>query len=114
MAAEPPPTPPAGPGMAVSALDGRRAELVLAGEVRAEALWGLEELLGDPPLSEAGEWTVDMSNVTRLDLACAYALLRAATARDKPAALTIRGARRAVQRTLRHAGLDTVAVIKEP
>lgn len=99
--------------MAVSAAEDRRAQLVLAGEIGAEALRELEELLGAPSLSEAAEWIVDMRGISRLDLACAYALLRAATRRPEPAALTIHGARRAVQRTLRHAGLDAVAVIEE-
>ncbi|NBM15955.1 STAS domain-containing protein [Streptomyces sp. GC420] len=113
MAAESPSTPPTGPVMAVSAPDGRPAELVLAGEIGAHALRELEELLRAPPLREATEWLVDMSRVTRFDLACAYALLRAVTLRPESAALTIRGARRAVQRTLRDAGLGTVAVIEE-
>nr|WP_024126427.1 MULTISPECIES: STAS domain-containing protein [unclassified Streptomyces]AAX37825.1 pFQ25.9 [Streptomyces sp. F2]AHE39046.1 Hypothetical protein pFRL3_269 [Streptomyces sp. FR1]AHE39541.1 Hypothetical protein pFRL4_308c [Streptomyces sp. F2]AHE40286.1 Hypothetical protein pFRL6_199 [Streptomyces sp. F12] len=113
MAADPPSTPPAGPVMAVSSPDNRPAELVLAGQIGAETLRELEERLATPPLREATEWLVNMSQVTRFDLACAYALLRAATLRPKPAVLRIHGARRAVQRTLRHAGLDSVAVIEE-
>lgn len=113
MAAEPFSTPPPGPVMAVSTShDGRPVEVILAGEIGAEALRELEERLGAPSLRDATEWLVDMSRVTRFDLACAYALLRAATLRPKPAALTIHGARRAVQRTLHHAGLDTVAIIE--
>ncbi|MBO8185247.1 STAS domain-containing protein [Streptomyces spirodelae] len=112
MSAEPFSTPP-GPVMEVSVPVGRPAELLLAGEIGAEALRELEERLSAPPLREAQEWLVDMSRVTRIDLACAYALLRAATLRPVPATLTIRGARRAVQRTLHHAGLDTVAVTEE-
>ncbi|MEU0139415.1 MULTISPECIES: STAS domain-containing protein [Streptomyces] len=113
MAADHPSTPPAGPVLTVSAPDNRPAELVLAGQIGTESLRELEQRLATPPLREATEWLVDMSRVTRFDLACAYALLRAATLRPKPATLTIHGARRAVQRTLRHAGLDAVAVIEE-
>ncbi|WP_432089456.1 STAS domain-containing protein [Streptomyces sp. bgisy095] len=101
------------PTMRVSEADGGRAELFLAGEVGADALRELEEVLGSRPLGEADEWLVDMSRVVRFDLACAYALLRSATLRPKPAALTIHGARRTVQRTLRQAGLDTVSVFAE-
>jgi hypothetical protein len=46
-------------------------------------------------------------------MASAYALLRVATGRPEGAGLTVRGANRAVQRTLRHAGMDAVAVIGE-
>ncbi|MET8897799.1 STAS domain-containing protein [Streptomyces albogriseolus] len=113
MAADHPSTPPAGPVMAVSAPDNRPAELVLAGQIGTGSLRELEEHLAAPPLREATDWGVDMSEVTHFDLACAYALLRAATLRPKPATLRIHGARRAVQRTLRHAGLDAVAVFEE-
>ncbi|MFK4107656.1 STAS domain-containing protein [Streptomyces sp. NPDC002176] len=113
MAAEPPFVPPIGPVLTVSAADVRLPELILAGDIGADALRELEEVLGAPPLHTAAAWTVDMSQVTRIDLACAYALLRGATLRPEPADLTIRGPRRAVQRTLRHAGLDVVAVIEE-
>lgn len=113
MAAAHPSTPQAGPVIAVSTPDNRPAELVLAGRIGTESLRELEQRLDAPPLREATEWFVDMSGLTRFDLACAYALLRAATLRPKPAVLRIHGARRAVQRTLRHAGLDAVAVIEE-
>ncbi|MYZ07266.1 STAS domain-containing protein [Streptomyces sp. SID2999] len=113
MAAEPPFEPPVGPVLTVSAADVRLPELILAGDIGAEALRDLEEVLGAPPLHTATAWTVDMSQVTRIDLACAYALLRGATLRPEPAELTIRGPRRAVQRILRNAGLDVVAVIEE-
>ncbi|MEV5777426.1 hypothetical protein [Streptomyces antimycoticus] len=53
-----------------------------------------------------------MAAVTGFDLACAYALARAATQLPETSTLTVRGARRAVQRTLRHAGLEAVAVIE--
>ncbi|WP_435192347.1 STAS domain-containing protein [Streptomyces sp. bgisy126] len=101
------------PTVKVSAADGGRAGLFLAGEVGAEVLRELEEVLGSRPLKETDEWFVDMSRVVRFDLACAYALLRSATLRPEPASLTIHGARRTVQRTLRRASLDTVAVFVE-
>ncbi|MEU6009402.1 STAS domain-containing protein [Streptomyces sp. NPDC047453] len=102
---------PASP-LVVRATDGRRAELALTGDIGAEVLRPLEERLGAPSLSDADEWIVDMSEATHLDLACAYALLRVAT-RWPATALTIRGARRTVHRTLRHAGLDTAAVMED-
>ncbi|MDF3298855.1 STAS domain-containing protein [Streptomyces tropicalis] len=100
------------PTVAVTA-GGRRAELTLTGDLDAATLRELEERLVRPPLDRAGEWVLDMSGVSHLDLACAYALLRAATQRPEIAALTIRGARRPVQRTLRHAGIDTIAEITD-
>ncbi|MCZ7456614.1 STAS domain-containing protein [Streptomyces sp. WMMC940] len=105
--------PQAGPISIVSTADGLRAEVVLTGDIGAATLRELEERLDASPLAEAAEWVVEMSGVTHLDLACAYALLRAAGLRADPAALTIRGARRTVRRTLRHAGLDAVATIEE-
>ncbi|WP_073948707.1 STAS domain-containing protein [Streptomyces kebangsaanensis] len=101
------------PAMAVRATDGRRAELILTGDIRAGLLRELERCLGAPPLSEADEWIVDMSEVTGIDLACAYALLQAAERQPETATLTVRGARHAVQRTLHHAGLDAVAVMEK-
>ncbi|MEV1045446.1 STAS domain-containing protein [Streptomyces sp. NPDC049916] len=110
---EPRPTPSTGPSpaMAVVAADGRAAALVLAGEIGAGALRDLAEFLDDPRLGRAAAWDLDLSGVTHLDLACGYALLRAVTLRPEPVALTIHGARRSVQRTLRSAGLDAVADI---
>ena len=101
------------PPVSVTMIDGQRAELVLAGDVGAEVLRELEERLGDPRLRAAREWVVDMSGVTRLDLACAYALLRAAVERPETARLVVHGARRDVQRTLRHAGIDRVRAVRE-
>ncbi|MEI7032717.1 STAS domain-containing protein [Streptomyces pratensis] len=114
MAAEHPSTPQTGTTLeVVAAADGGPAVLVLTGVVGAEALRELEEVLEDPQLAGAAAWAVDMRGVTHIDLACAYALLRAATLRPEPAELTVRGAGRAVQRTLRRVGLDAVAVIDE-
>ncbi|MFI9601881.1 STAS domain-containing protein [Streptomyces sp. NPDC052043] len=98
--------------LVVRATDGRRAELILTGDIGAKALRPLEEGLAAPPLNEADEWVVDVSGATHLDLACAYALLRVVT-RWPAAALTIRGARGTVHRTLHHAGLDRAAVMED-
>ncbi|MBO8191477.1 STAS domain-containing protein [Streptomyces oryzae] len=84
---------------------GQRAELTLAGDLGAGVLRELEEQLDDPRLRAAREWVVDMSEVTRLDLACAYALLRAAVERPEAVRLVVHGARREVRRTLRQAGI---------
>ncbi|MGP3977953.1 STAS domain-containing protein [Streptomyces sp. 8N114] len=101
------------PTVSVTMIDGRRAELVFAGDLGAEVLRELEEQLSDPRLLTAREWVVDMSGVTRLDLACAYALLRAAVERPETAKLVVHGARRDVQRTLRHAGIDRLQAFPE-
>ncbi|KUL24773.1 STAS domain-containing protein [Streptomyces regalis] len=112
MAAEPGPTP--SPSVDITAAGAERAQVTLAGDLGTGAARELEERLADRRLDETAEWALDMSGVTHLDLACAYALLRAATEqRPKNAALTIRGARHDVQRTLRQAGFKAVAVIEE-
>jgi anti-anti-sigma regulatory factor len=113
VAAEHPSIPSVRPTVAIKAADGRQAELTFTGDLGAGFLRELEERLTDPLLSEADQWVVDMSGVTHFELACAYALLRAATRRPETAALTIRGARRTVQRTLHHAELDAVAVMED-
>ncbi|MET7377950.1 STAS domain-containing protein [Streptomyces sp. NPDC005526] len=99
--------------VAAATAGGRRAELALAGDLDLGTVREFEERLDDPLLRRADEWVVDLSGVTRLDLSCAYALLRAATQRPAIARLTVRGAGRTAQRTLRHAGLDTIALIEE-
>ncbi|MEU9484164.1 STAS domain-containing protein [Streptomyces decoyicus] len=97
--------------VALTEADEQQAVLTFAGVLDAHALPELEELLGDRRLRQAGTWVWDMSGLERIDLACAYALLRAATRAPETVAVTVRGARRAIQRTLRHAGLDTVVSI---
>ncbi|MER7661721.1 MULTISPECIES: STAS domain-containing protein [unclassified Streptomyces] len=111
MAAENPTIPTTGPGITVYAADGRRAELVLSGEIRTEDLPELERTLNAPPLSRAGEWLIDMHEVTRLELAGAYALIRAITSLREAPAVTIQGTPRMVQRTLRHTGLAEIATM---
>ncbi|WP_311137564.1 STAS domain-containing protein [Streptomyces sp. I6] len=76
-------TPHVEPVISVSTA-GRRAELVLSGEIGAAVLRELEQRLDAPALAGAAEWVVDLSGVTRLDLACAYALLRVATQTARP------------------------------
>ncbi|WP_324920881.1 STAS domain-containing protein [Streptomyces sp.] len=98
--------------MAIAAVGGHRAVLTFSGELEAGTLRELEEQLLDPRLRKAREWVLEMGELTHLDLACAYALLRAATEGPEAVALTVRGARRHVQRTLHHAGVDAVAVIE--
>ena len=97
----------------VVAADGQRVELALAGDLDLDVLRELEERFDDPRLREAAEWILDMGDVTRMNIACAYALLRAATRRPENVTLTVRGARRPVQRTLRAAGLGAIAQIEE-
>ncbi|WP_327686565.1 STAS domain-containing protein [Streptomyces sp. NBC_00467] len=112
MTAEHPVAPQAVPGITVYAADHQRAELVLAGEIRIEALPELERILNAPPLSQAGEWLIYMHDVTRFDLASAYALIRAITSRREPPAVTIHGTPRMVQRAFRHTGLDEIATME--
>lgn len=92
---------------------GEHAVVTFTGVLDTHALRELEALLLDRRLEEAGAWVLDMSGLERLDMACAYALLRAATRAHEPASLKIRGARREVQRTLRQARVELVATIEE-
>ncbi|MFB8758834.1 STAS domain-containing protein [Streptomyces nigra] len=98
-------------GVAINAVDGRHAEVVLTGDIDALLLRDLEARLVDPRLQTAEHWRLDLRGATRIDLACAYALLRAVTGHSGTAAVL--GPRRAVLRTLRHAGLDRAARIEE-
>jgi anti-anti-sigma regulatory factor len=92
--------------------DSRHAVLVLSGVVDTHTLRELEERLLDPRLRQAGTWVLEMSGLERIDLACAYGLLRAVTVAPDSVGITVRGARRGVVRTLRHAGVDAVATIE--
>ncbi|MFJ1732855.1 STAS domain-containing protein [Streptomyces sp. NPDC088254] len=107
MAAEPQSVPP---GAVITAIDGQHAEVTLSGDVSAVLLRDLEAQLADPHLRKADHWVLNLSGATRIDLACAYALLRAVT--EHSGATAVRGGRRAVLRTLRHAGLDKATVIE--
>ncbi|GAA2428938.1 STAS domain-containing protein [Streptomyces macrosporus] len=112
MEAESRPAASSRPVVAITTVGDDRAVLTFSGDLDADKLRELEERLLDPRLRDAREWVLEMSDLAHLDLACAYALLRAAT-RPEGVALTVRGARRSVQRTLRHADVDAVAVIEE-
>ncbi|MBU6532464.1 STAS domain-containing protein [Streptomyces mayonensis] len=93
----------------IAEADERHAVLAFTGDLDAPALRVLEELLLEPRLRKTGAWTLEMSGLEHIDLSCAYALLRTVTRTPEPVQLTVRGARPAVHRTLRQAGLDTVA-----
>ncbi|MFH8409255.1 STAS domain-containing protein [Streptomyces sp. NPDC018019] len=99
--------------MTVASVDGRRVVLTFRGELHADALRALDARFADPRLREADAWVLEMHELTHIDLACAYALLRALSRRPDGASLTLRGARRAVARTLRHAGIDAIGAIEE-
>ncbi|WP_328535082.1 STAS domain-containing protein [Streptomyces sp. NBC_00344] len=99
--------------VAIIEADEQHAFLTFSGVLDAHALPALEELISDRRLRQAGDWVWDMSGLERIDLACAYALLRAVTRAPRTVSVTTRGARRAVQHTLRHAGLDTVVTTEE-
>ncbi|MER5717468.1 STAS domain-containing protein [Streptomyces sp. NPDC002132] len=96
------------PGAAITAVDGRHAEVTLSGDVSAVLLRDLEAQLADPHLRQADHWVLNLRGATRIDLACAYALLRAVT--EHSGTTAVRGGRRAVLRTLRQAGLDKATV----
>ncbi|MGW7488248.1 STAS domain-containing protein [Streptomyces sp. NPDC054786] len=109
----PQPAQPERAPVALTQADEQLAVLTFSGVLDAHALPELEELLNDRNLRQAGTWVWDMSGLERIGLACAYALLRAVTRAPETVSVTTRGARRAVQRTLRHAGLDTVVSLTE-
>lgn len=90
-----------------------RAILRLTGELTADTVLDLEQQLLDPRLCHVREWVLDMSDLTGMDLTCAYALLRAATRTPATTTVRVRAARRNVLRTLRHAGVDALAMIEE-
>ncbi|WP_217167447.1 STAS domain-containing protein [Streptomyces sp. AC512_CC834] len=93
----------------IAEADGQHAVLNFSGTLDAPALGLLEELLLEPRLRQPGALVLEMGDLEHIDLACAYALLRTVTRTPAPEALTVRGARPAVHRTLRQAGLDSVA-----
>jgi anti-anti-sigma regulatory factor len=97
----------------IAEADGQHAVLAFSKTLDAPALRVLEELLLDPRLRQPGAWTLEMGDLEHIDLACAFALLRTVTRTPEPVALTVRGARPAVHRTLRQAGLDTVATFTQ-
>ncbi|MFF4985517.1 STAS domain-containing protein [Streptomyces sp. NPDC001046] len=98
-------------GKAFTEINGEQATVTLSGDVSALVLRDLEALLLDPRLLRAERWVLDMQGVIRIELACAYALLRAVA--EHSGTTLVRGARHSVQRTLRHTGMDTAAVIED-
>ncbi|MFH8410548.1 STAS domain-containing protein [Streptomyces sp. NPDC018019] len=58
-------------------ITGDLAVLAFSGELHTDALRQLEVELLSQRLREAPEWVLEMSELTHIDLACAYALLRA-------------------------------------
>ncbi|WP_028814972.1 STAS domain-containing protein [Streptomyces flavidovirens] len=113
MATESSPTPAPRRLPVARTTDGKVATLIFNGALEAQMVRPLEEQLADPRLRHAPRWELEMSELTRMDLACGYALLRAATTLPEPAELHILGARRAVRRTLHEVRLDTVATLEE-
>ncbi|GAA4893242.1 STAS domain-containing protein [Streptomyces coeruleoprunus] len=110
MTADPHPPPSASrPVVDGTVVDGH-AVLVLSGEFHPHDARSLEERLTDPRLHAAGRWVLELEDVTRLDLVCAFALMRTVSALPRTTDVHIRGARRNVRRTLHEAGLDAVAV----
>ena len=94
----------------INAIDGGHAEVTLRGDIGYPLLCHLEEQLTDPRLLRAERWALNLHGVTRIELACAYALLRAIT--EHSGTVAVRGGRHSVLRTLRQAGLDKAAVIE--
>jgi len=88
--------------------EGERVYVAFRGALFSSMARALEEQLQDPRLRGARVWVFDMRALERIDLVCAYALLRAVSAADAPS-VVVSGANRRVQRTLHHAGLHAVA-----
>ncbi|MER7407881.1 STAS domain-containing protein [Streptomyces sp. NPDC000070] len=113
MPAEPTPATAPPPIPVTLTTDGHHATLVFNGALDAHMVRQLEEQLADPRLRQSRTWELKMSGLSRLDLTCAYALLRAATTMPEPVELHIEGVRRTLQRTLREVGIDAVATIED-
>lgn len=112
MAADPHPAATSRAPVSVTQADGC-AVLHFTGALSADAVLELERQLLDPRLYQARTWVMDMSDLTRMDLICALALRRAATRLPATTTVTVREARRNVRRTLRHVGLEVLAVFEE-
>ncbi|MEW2632583.1 STAS domain-containing protein [Streptomyces sp. NPDC048389] len=87
---------------------GERVDVIFRGALYSSMARALEEQLQDPRLRGARLWVFDMRALERIDLVCAYALLRAASGVNAPSVVVSHPNRR-VQRTLHHAGLHAVA-----
>ncbi|MET9736076.1 STAS domain-containing protein [Streptomyces sp. NPDC006458] len=110
MAADPHAEAAAPAPLSVTEADGC-ATLRFTGELTADTALDLEQKLLDPCLSQARAWVLDLTGLAHMDLNCAYALLRAAVRLPRTTTVQVRGARRNVQRTLRHTGFDALASI---
>ncbi|MGN9789797.1 STAS domain-containing protein [Streptomyces sp. OZ13] len=91
--------------------EGERAILTFHGVLHSSAARAIEEQLQDPRLRDAREWLFDMRALDRIDLVCAYALLRAASAADAPKVIIYRPNHR-VKRILHHVGTEAVATFE--
>lgn len=99
--------------ISIAVSDGR-AVLRFSGELTAGTALLLEEKLSDPLLRESDEWIMDMTELVRMDLTCAFALRRALTRRPSTVSVRIVNARRAVERTLRHVGAHSTLAAVTP
>ncbi|MFC9915024.1 hypothetical protein [Streptomyces sp. NPDC127197] len=113
MTTESNPAPAPDPLHVTMTTNGQRATLVFSGVLKTHMVGTLEEQLTDPRLRQARVWELEMRDLARLALPCAYALLRAATTSPAPTELHVRGARRIVRRTLHEVGFDAVAAFEE-
>jgi anti-anti-sigma regulatory factor len=98
-----------GPGpdhVRVVSARGDRAEVSLFGEVTGQAALEIEECFLDHALQDVREWVLDLSRVQRLDLSCAYALIRPLMAASPPTAVRVRGAGDEVRHTLHLTGAE--------
>ncbi|WP_331732609.1 hypothetical protein OG592_42040 (plasmid) [Streptomyces avidinii] len=94
--------------ISIAVCDGQ-AVLRFTGELTADMALLLEERLSDPLLQESSGWVMDMPNLARVDLPCAFALRRAMIRRPATTSVRILNARRVVERTLRHAGAHSAS-----
>ncbi|WP_236569854.1 STAS domain-containing protein [Streptomyces mexicanus] len=110
---KPHPDPDTGSRGPVSVMDADGCAILrFAGELGADRVLDVEQQLLDVRLSQVREWVLDMSDLASMDLACAYALLRAATRIPATTTVRVRGARRTIQRTLQRASIDALATIE--
>jgi anti-anti-sigma regulatory factor len=107
---EPNGTAPSERRVRVVSVDGERAQLALSGEVTGKAALEIEECLVEPVLQGVQEWVLDLSQVTELDTACAFALMRPLMTTYPPATVHIRGASREVHQALHRTGAESFLV----
>lgn len=96
------------------AVEGQRAELVLAGQVTGTAAREIEEILLDPALRDVSQWAFDLSEVEVLDAMCAFALVRPLLRASSPAALVhVRGAHKQARGILRQTGAGHLVTFED-